>query len=68
MIVVGVVATNNAGRHTLMQRTGSGYLRTLMMARSALVRLGAQATLVGARAEAGLPRPSNLWQNEPLLH
>ena len=58
MIIAGVVAINDAGRHVLIQRTGNGYLKTPMTARSALMQLGAQATLVGARAEASLPRPS----------
>jgi hypothetical protein len=49
---VGVVATNNAGRHALMQRTGSGYLRTPTTARSAPMQLGARAILAMARVKA----------------
>lgn len=62
MVVIGVVATNNAGRNALTQRTGSGYLRTLPQDSnngeigSGVVR---GASYFGrARAEASLPRPS----------
>jgi hypothetical protein len=54
MIIAGVVATNNAERCALMQRTGSGYPRTSMTVRSALVR----AILVGLEPRQAPSLPS----------
>jgi hypothetical protein len=55
MIVAGVVATNNAGRHALMQRTGSGCLSNDGEINSGAV--SSKSYLGRAQAE-GRPRPS----------
>jgi hypothetical protein len=49
-----------------MQRTVGEYLRTPMTARSALMQVGLQAILVGARAKASLSLPHRFVGEEAI--
>jgi hypothetical protein len=68
IIVAGGVATNNAKSHALMRRAGSRYLRIPMTARSALVRLGVRAMLIGLEPRQSLSLISICERNRLFLH